>query len=178
MLTRRLFPSLALFLASCVGIGGDGRTYPSLARRPIENGMAVSTVPVAKPAPVPQAADAAALASRIAPLSAQAAKGKNAFDTAYSATADQVRGAQGAAVLDESWVAANLSLSVLDSKRMDSVSALAGLDMLYTERLKAIAEGTAAGGTEQIAAARDVALGVVDGQNDRLDALKAMLAKP
>ncbi|MEO8722559.1 MAG: hypothetical protein ABI395_03415 [Sphingobium sp.] len=178
MLTRRLFPSLALFLASCVGIGSDGRSYPSLVRRPIENGMAVSTVPAAPKSVAPSATDVDALAARIAPLTVQSAKGKAAFDAAYGSTADQVRGAQNVAVLDESWVAANVSLSALDGKRMDSVSALAGLDMLYTERMKAIAEGTASGGTDQIVAARDVALGVVDGQNDRLDGLKAMLKRP
>lgn len=172
---RRLLPSLALFLASCAGLGNDGRGYPSLARRPMANGATAIATPVPVP---PSADDAAALSGKIAPLLAQADKGKTGFDAAYGKVENDVRTAQGAPVLTESWVAAHVSLSTLESARDDSVSALAGLDVLYAERLKAIAEGTTSGGADDIGRARDTVLAVVDNQNDRLDALKAMLKRP
>ena len=140
-----------------------------------------ATVPPAVTAPVagqPSADDIAALSGKIAPLVVQADKGKAGFDAAYSKVEGDVRAAQGAPVLAENWVAAHVSLSTLESARDDSVLALAGLDVLYAERLKAIAEGKSSGGADQIGLARDAVLGVVDSQNDRLDALKAMLKRP
>jgi hypothetical protein len=89
-----------------------------------------------------------------------------------------VRAAAGSAVSSEPWVAAQTSLSTLESARNGSVSALASLDVLYVERSNAIADGKATGGTEQIDAARRTALTMVDSQNDRIDALKSKLAQP
>ena len=170
MMLRRLLPSLALFLSGCTGTLTG---YPSLAKRSIEN------APIGESAPAPIVAQAdPALQAEVDRLAGQAQAGATAFDQAY-ATADRlVRAAAGSAVSSEAWVAAQTSLSTLESARNGSVSALASLDVLYVERSNAIADGKATGGIEQIDAARRTALTMVDSQNDRIDALKSKLAQP
>ncbi|MCC6481149.1 MAG: hypothetical protein IT554_01905, partial [Sphingomonadaceae bacterium] len=69
-------------------------------------------------------------------------------------------------------------LARLEHARYDSVSALASLDTLYAERMKALAAGDVRGGVTEILAARRAALVKVDAQNDRVDALKATLRQP
>ena len=170
MTLRRLLPSIALFLSGCAGTLTG---YPSLAKRPIEN--APMGEQAATPAPVESDP---ALQANLDKLVAQAQAGSAAFDKAWP-TADRAsRAAAGAAVSSEAWVTAQQALSTLETARNDSVSALASLDVLYVERNKAIAEGKARGGTEQIDAARSGVLATVDSQNDRLDALKGRLATP
>ena len=170
MILRRLLPSLALFLSGCAETLTG---YPSLAKRAVEN------APVAEPvaAPAPVEADPA-LQSQVDRLSAQAQSGSAAFDRAWPAADRAARSAAGAAVSSEPWVAAQLAISVLEAARNDSVSALASLDTLYVERSNAVAEGKVRGGVEQIDVARKAALGIVDSQNDRIDAVKARLAQP
>lgn len=170
MILRRLLPSLALFLTGCAGTLTG---YPSLAKRPIEN------VPMGETAaaPAPVEADPALLAE-VSRLSGQAQGGSAAFDKAWPAADRAARAAAGAAVSSEAWVTAQLAVSTLEAARNDSVSALASLDTLYVERSNAVSEGKARGGTEQIDAARKVALAIVDSQNDRIDALKGRLAQP
>lgn len=170
MIPRRLLTSIALFLSGCAG---TQQGYPSLAKRGVED------APVAEIAPPPAPAPAeAALKARIDQLSGQAQAGKAAFDKAY-AVADRATGAaRRAAVSSDAWVAAQVSISALESARNDSVSALASLDTLYVERANAMAEGEKQGGSAEIDAARSAVLAIVDSQNDRLDALKGRLAQP
>ena len=170
MILRRLLPSLALFLSGCAQTLTG---YPSLAKRAVEN------APVAEPvaAPAPVEADPA-LQAQVDRLSAQAQAGSAAFDKAWPAADRAARAAAGAAVSSELWVAAQLAISALEAARNDSVSALASLDTLYVERSNAVAEGKARGGAEQIDVARRAALGIVDSQNDRVDAIKGRLAQP
>jgi hypothetical protein len=170
MISRRLLTSIALFLSGCAG---TQQGYPSLAKRAVEG------VPMAEvaPPPAPAAADPA-LKAQIDKLSAQAQAGKAAFDQAYVAADRATQAARGAAVSSEGWVAAQVAISTLESTRNDSVSALASLDTLYVARSNAIAEGQEQGGTDEIDAARSKALAIVDGQNDRLDALKGRLVQP
>ncbi|WP_097091858.1 hypothetical protein [Novosphingobium sp. Chol11] len=170
MILRRLLPSLALFLSGCAETLTG---YPSLAKRAVEN------APVAEPvaAPAPVEADPA-LQAQVDRLSAQAQSGSAAFDRAWPAADRATRSAAGAAVSSEAWVAAQLAISALEAARNDSVSALASLDTLYVERSNAVAEGKVRGGVEQIDVARKAALGIVDSQNDRIDAVKARLAQP
>ena len=170
MILRRLLPSLALFLSGCAQTLTG---YPSLAKRAVEN------APVAEPvaAPAPVEADPA-LQAQVDRLSAQAQAGSAAFDKAWPAADRAARAAAGAAVSSERWVAAQLAISALEAARNDSVSALASLDTLYVERSNAVAEGKARDGAEQIDVARRAALGIVDSQNDRVDAIKGRLAQP
>lgn len=170
MILRRLLPSLALILSGCAGsLSG----YPSLAKRPVEN----APMGEAAAAPAPVEADPAVQAE-IDKLAAQAQAGGAAFDRAWPAADRAARAAAGSAVSSEAWVAAQQTLSSLESARNDSVSALASLDVLYVERSRAIADGKAQGGIEQIDAARAAVLATVDSQNDRIDALKGRLAQP
>lgn len=170
MTPRRLLASLALILSGCAGAPS---TYPSLAKRPIES------APVRAPtaAPAPQAADSA-LVAQIKGFTDQAAKGARAFDAAY-AQADKATGAaRGADISSDAWVSAQVAISALESARNDSISALASLDTLYVQRTDAIADGKAAGGLDEIEAARSATLTMVDGQNDRIDGMKERLPQP
>lgn len=167
---RRSISSLALFLASCAGSATSGG-YPSLAKRPIESGVAVSQ-PVTPPE---QAAPDPALDADIGRLKEQSQRGATRFDQAYPRAQERAKAAARAAVSSEAWVAAQGAISELEAARNDSVSALAALDTLYVTRVDAVANGTAQGGAEATDAARREALAVVDAQNDKLDALKAMM---
>jgi hypothetical protein len=170
MIPRRLIASLVLFLTGCADAQ---QGYPSLARRAIESAPTAEAAPPSIPAAPDPALDAA-----VARLSAQADTGSKAFDKAYVTADRAARTASGAAVSSDSWVAAQQAITALESARNDSVSALASLDVLYVERSNAIADGKANGGTEEIDAARTAALAIVDGQNDRIDALKSRLPQP
>lgn len=129
-------------------------------------------------APVPVAAVDPTLEADIARLMAQANSGSAAFDAAYARADKLTRGASDAAVSSDAWVVAQQAISNLESTRNDSVSALASLDTLYVQRTNAIADGKAQGGVERIDAARAAVLASVDGQNDRVDALKGRLKQP
>ncbi len=170
MKPRRLLTSIALFLSGCAE---TQQGYPSLAKRAIES------APMAEVAPpsVPATADPA-LKAQIDKLSAQAQAGSAAFDKAYVTADKAVTAARGAPVSSDGWVAAQVTISALESARNDSVSALASLDTLYVQRTNAVAEGKERGGIEEIDAARAAALAIVDSQNDRLDTLKGRLAQP
>ncbi|MBB6124280.1 hypothetical protein [Sphingobium subterraneum] len=182
MIARRLVASLALFLAGCANMGNDGRGYPSLARRPIEGGAPVPQT--AAPAPVvPTSVPSGTVAdwqTQVPVLLRQAETGRAAFDSAYDGVAAQVRAATGAAISSETWVTANVGLGRLASERNGAVSALATLDTLYADRAKAIADGQLPiiGPGDPLADARSAALAIVDSENDRLDALRAMLKQP
>lgn len=170
MIRSRILPSLALFLSGCAGAPGN---YPSLAKRAVEG------APMASPSAPPVSAPAdSALATELAKLTAQAEAGRNAFDERYVGAEKLARAASGAAISSEAWVSAQQAVSALESARNDSVSALASLDMLYVQRMSAIADGKASGGEAEIDSARAAALAIVDSQNDRIDALKARLAQP
>ncbi|MGE4323940.1 MAG: hypothetical protein AB7E60_13055 [Sphingobium sp.] len=170
MISRRLLTSLALLLSGCAGAP---TTYPSLAKRPIEN----ATVAEVAAAPTPVPADTELLA-RLATLSNQVSAGSAQFDRAYAAADRAARTAAGSPVASDAWVAAQLALSALEAARNDSVSALASLDVLYVDRVNTVAQDVTLGGLEEIDAARSAALAAVDSQNDRVDALRARLAQP
>ncbi len=179
VMQKRLLASLALFLSSCSSIGQDGRGYPSLARRPAETarvGGEVTTEPAGEAAETTPADPA--LSQQLADLSGKVRQGASAFDALYAQVAGPISAASGAAVSSEAWVAAQVDLARLEHARYDSVSALASLDTLYAERMKALAAGDVRGGVTEILAARRAALVKVDAQNDRVDALKATLRQP
>ena len=181
MKLRALLPSLALFLYGCAGAfvpgsatsaGVKSAPYPSLARRPIETRD--FDAPAAMPVPVSPVTDPA-LDADLARLNGIADTGRAAFDRAFPEAERSARAATRASVSSDAWIAAQVAISGLEAARNDCVSALANLDTLYTERVKSIADGKVQGGDDRIAAARTAALATVDSQNDRLDALKALL---
>ncbi|WP_150290358.1 hypothetical protein [Sphingobium estronivorans] len=167
---RRLLPSLILFLSGCAS---SFQGYPSLAKRAIESAPIAEAAPPPSPVvPEPE------LVQNVDRLTAQVQAGRAAFDKAWPAADKATRAASGSAVSSEAWVAAQTTLSALESARNDSVSALASLDVLYVERSNAVSEGKVHGGIDAIDTARASALRIVDGQNDRLDALRGRLAQP
>lgn len=165
----RLLPSLALLLSGCASAVTG--TYPSLALRSGERPEVAPAPPTAPQAPV----EDPALDAEIARLSSQADTGASAFDRDYPDAERTVRAAQSSAVSSEPWVAAQVAISGLENARNDSVSALAALDTLYADRVSAVADGRAQGGADAIDQRRRDVLSTVDSQNDRLDALKALL---
>lgn len=132
---------------------------------------------VGTPKPAPVVVDAK-LDAEIARLRAQADKGGAAFDAAFARADRLTQAASGAAISSDDWVVAQQAISNLESARNDSVSALASLDTLYVERTNAVADGKVQGGVESIDAARAAVLASVDGQNDKVDALKGRLRQP
>ena len=170
MTPRRLLAALALMLSGCASAP---QNYPSLAKRPIESAPVADVAPP----PAPQPADAA-LSAQIARYAEQADKGASAFDAAYAKADRLVGAARTAGVSSDAWVSSQVAISALESARNDSVSALASLDTLYVQRSNDVADGQAAGGVQDIDAARSAALALVDQQNDRIDALKARLPQP
>lgn len=178
---KRLFAIATLVLSACASMTQDGRDYPSLARRPAETarvGGEVTPDPAAQPEQAQPSPADSALLKQLAALSTQADKGKGAFERAYAEVAPGISAASGAAVSSDAWVAAQVDLARLEEARYDSVYALASLDTLYADRMKAQAEGATQGGIAEILAARRIALANVDAQNDRIDALKAALRQP
>ena len=173
MILRPFLSSLALLLTGCATGVADTSAYPSLARRPVE------TRDYETPAPAtPATAPAASMDADAARFAQQADAGASAFDKAYGDAERLARAASGAEVSSERWVAAQAAISGLEASRNDSVSALAALDTLYTERASAIADGKTSGDLTPLETARTRALAAVDSQNDRIDGLKAMLAQP
>lgn len=178
---RRFLAIATLLLSACASMTQDGRGYPSLARRPAETARVGGELPpdlAARPDQGEAIPADPALRQQIAALVAQAEKGRGAFDALYAQVGPEIRGASGAAVSSEAWVSAQVELTRLEEARYDSVFALASLDTLYADRMKAQAEGTARGGIAEIMTARRGALVAVDAQNDRIDDLKAALRQP
>lgn len=173
MILRPFLSSLALLLTGCATGVADTSAYPSLARRPVETRDYETPVPA-----TPATAPAASMDADAARFVQQADAGASAFDKAYGDAERLARAASGSEVSSERWVAAQAAISGLEASRNDSVSALAALDTLYTERASAIADGKMSGDLTPLETARTRALAVVDSQNDRIDALKAMLAQP
>lgn len=119
----RLAVAVAL-CAALAGCAGQAGSYPSLAPRPIEQvSLAEPTRPDA-PAPV---ADPAA-AERYAPLIARA----RAADTDFRRVLEEERAAlgrgRGAAQGSDAWLAAQVSLSRIETARGPVAKALADLD--------------------------------------------------
>lgn len=132
-------------LTSLCACGVSESSPPSLAHREIEG---IMNQPMRAIAPVESASDSA-LAARIAELVDQAEAGQADFAAALPRAQSAVGSAGG--IESESWIAAQLSLSALDSARSDTTAALAELDTI-------LAQQTSSGQpaeTERLIAARE-----------------------
>lgn len=130
----------------------------------------------------PAATDAGAVASyplaRVEDLLKQARSSEAAFAALDTRTLAQIRAGAGAQVSSEAWVVAQLALARLEGERNGAVSALAELDTIYADRMLVEAQGGDNGGSDAVERVRREVLRIVDAQNDRLDALKALLKTP
>lgn len=170
---RRIAAFVALFALGSVDANAATRSYPSLARRPVEtrDGNA--------PAPAVQAAPAdAALVKQVETLGAQASAADTAFRTELGKARGTVAAADGAEPTSEAWVAAQMSISNTDAARYDSVAALASLDTLYVGRQDNSDVSRVAADIATIDPVRTRVLAIVDTQNDALDSLRSALKTP
>lgn len=181
MLMRRLATLLAL-----LWLGGSdsllaqvqGRGFPSLMRRPVESRDRDAEI-AARAAQARAAVPGdEALAREVATLVTRARAAAAAFDSRVEDSRAVVEAGRGAAPGSENWVVAQEAVSALDSARYDCVTALAALDSLYAERASAEDPARANADVAVVTAPRQDVLALVDAQNDRLDALKAVLAQP
>lgn len=125
----RLPPLISIaLLASCASGGGD---YPSLAQRPAERAQGTFTPDAAVPAPPAPVAPSAGLVARLAELRSQAEALHREFRDAAPA-AQRLANAAGSRGSD-SWAAAEVALSDLDSIRSRAAVALADLDALWID---------------------------------------------
>ncbi|HEY1124883.1 MAG TPA: hypothetical protein VGE65_04565 [Sphingobium sp.] len=171
---RRIAAFVALFALGSVDAQAATRSYPSLAKRPVETRDRTAPAPVAtQPAP----ADAA-LVKDVQTLDAQATVADTAFRTELGKARDAVAAANGAEPASEAWVAAQMSISNTDAARYDSVAALATLDTLFVARQDNPDGGRVAADLAAINPVRTRVLAIVDMQNDALDGLRKSLKTP
>jgi hypothetical protein len=165
-----------MMLAGCAADGQGG--YPSLSKRPVEaqaeNPVDEGAVPHVTPAEPAEPA----LLTRLEELTRQAKEAGATFEQLYAENAGRIRVASSAEVSSESWVAAHVLLGKMEHAQYGSATALASLDALYAARMRDMADGKARGGAAEIEAARWPVLALVDSQNDRMDALRAVLREP
>ena len=155
---------LALTATACVSAKADP---PSLGARPIEG---VLDRPTRGIAPV-ASADDPALAGQIAEIVAQAESGDSEFQAALPAARRAVESARGAPAESESWIVAQLQLSVLGGKRSKTTTALGALDEIFGGQ--AIAGAPA--DTAALEAARTRVGALYRGQAEAYDALAEQL---
>ncbi len=171
MIGKSAISLLAMMAVSaCAMQAGD---FPSLAKRPYENGVAidseaqVTTALIANlPAPLKSAVNQALEQSNAA---------HRKFLNNLPGVEKRVGSARAASISSESWVVAQMDLASLEMIRGPSVSALADIDALYLERLNAEFDDEQPGGALIIAKSRDQIQAQVKAQQDAIDAMKAGL---
>lgn len=165
-----LVPFLGLSLSACALQSGD---FPSLAKRPYEDAPAIEER-IELPAPEMEALPAA-LGNSVAAAVRQSNAAHQAFLKDLPTARQRVSAARGAAQSSESWVVAQMELSSLEMDRSPSISALADIDSLYTQRLGEELDGAELGAAALIAKSRDRIAEQVAAQQREIDALKSRL---
>jgi hypothetical protein len=117
-------PSAILLVMALAGCAGQSGTYPSLAPRPIEQ---VSLAEPSRPAPPAAVADPAAV-QRYAPLVERARKADADFRRVLEEERPALARGRGAAEGSDAWLAAQVSLSRIETARGPVAKALADLD--------------------------------------------------
>jgi len=164
-----LVPLTMISLSACSMQEGN---FPSLAKRPFEDASTIVEPPAVPPV----------VSSLPGPLQAAVDKAVTQSSTAHAEFLENLPGVQrrvnaakGAAVSSESWVVAQMDLAALEIGRGPSVTALADIDALYTERLNSEFESENSGGAAIIASKREQISAQVRRQQDEIDAMKAKL---
>lgn len=128
MLSRPFMPartaSVLLFAAGLAGCTGQAGSYPSLAPRPIEQ---LSLAEPSRPAPPAAVADPAAI-ERYAPLIERARKADADFRRVIEEERAALAKGRGAGEGSDAWLAAQVSLSRVETARGPVAKALADLD--------------------------------------------------
>lgn len=163
-LPLRPFMALSALLLVAAGCADQG-AFPSLAPRPVErlsNDEPVRIAPVVAPDP--------ALSGQVAELLAQARRGHAQFQAALPVASAAV--GRASAPESESWTEAQQAISVLESVRGPTVTALAQLDLLSVERAR---QPINAGDLAALLAAVEAAQALFREQQAEIDRLKARL---
>lgn len=176
IMIRRLAAFLALATLGAIDAQAATRAYPSLAKRPIESRDRLSEAPA--PAAEATAPADTALARQVTTLQAEATAADRAFRTELDKGRGIVSAARGTEPMSEPWVAAQVTISLADAARYESVAALASLDTLHVERQNGTDGARVAADLATINPARARVLSLVDEQNDALDALRSRLKTP
>lgn len=156
---KRALILLPALLTACAAASD----VPSLLPRPIEQQVAN---PPAVPEPQPPAPADAALQATIAATLNRARAAEAAFRREEPGATRTIAAGRGAAAGSETWIAAELARSVLDSARADAVAALGELDTLLVARIDTNGTGIA-----ELQAAQAEVDAIVGAQNERLAAL-------
>lgn len=125
-----------LYTGACSTPGGE---FPSLSRRPFENGLPIEA-PVVAPVPVADRLPGV-FADEVGALTARHRSAMAAYQALLPSTRRVAASASGSAQGSEAWVNAHLVVSRLDHARADSTAALAQLDNLVAQRFDAEAKG-------------------------------------
>ena len=144
-LSRAAGVKLALLVGMATmasGCAADASTYPSLARRAIEQHYdVVASLPATPPVPAPVSAT---LSAAIRGLGGDADRADAAFRALLAASANVISSAIGASDGSEAWAEANIALSRLEAARGPAVLALAEIDRLAIEQALANDAGAVA----------------------------------
>ncbi|MBO9581656.1 MAG: hypothetical protein J7498_12245 [Sphingobium sp.] len=175
VMIRRAAAFLALLTLGAIDAQAQTRSYPSLAKRPVE---ATDRLAERTPAPVQPAATDAALVQTVTSLQAKATTADAAFRTKLAKGRPLVAAASGAAPVSESWVQAQMAISAADAARYESIASLASLDTLQVSHMDNEDGARVAADVATIEPVRTRVLALVDAQNDALDALRKTLSNP
>ncbi len=175
IMMRRAAAFLALFALGAVEAHAQTRSYPSLAKRPVENSDRLQEP---APATVEPAMPDASLVQTVISLAEKADAADAAFRNQIGLGRSSITAAIGAAPMSEPWVEAQMVISAADAARYESIASLAVLDTLHVARQDSDDSGRVAADMAAINPARARVLAMVDTQNDALDALRKDLKAP
>ena len=163
MILRGFGLTILLATSGCAATGD----FPSLAKRPFEDGTAV-----AAPAPPPLEASDAARLSRIARAVSLASGGRSAFETGYDEAQRAVAASGGTG--SESWINAQLAISRLEPLREPAQTALANI----ADEQRKLATGAASSDEQAVAEAFAQVESIRNDQADKSDRLLARITRP
>ena len=173
VMIRRTLPLVsltAIALSACSTAGGDGR-YPSLAIRDVERaqGQFEPVEPAKLDVPPVDTGLTGPLNVRLAALVDQAQQAHAGFMSSLPRTRQLVAAAAGSSPGSDSWAAAQIALSDLDSARSHAAIALGDLDILH------IAATTEAQDQAAIDAARNQVITLVAEEDGVLASLRGRI---
>ena len=147
--------------------------FPSLSKRPYEDGPAIDEA--ATPLPAKMETLPAALKNAVDGAVRQSETAHQAFLQTLPKVERSVSAARGAAPSSESWVVAQMLLAALETDRSPSVSALADIDSIYMKRLDQEFTGEEKGAAALIAESREKIEAQVSSQQREVDNLKSRI---